>query len=487
MKKIVIALFSVLIASSASMALANGIRPDFSILPSGTNISLVAQYTNGNKERLFAHQSKQLRIPASTQKIITALAALLELGEDFRFETRFLSQDKIHQGKLNADLILVMSGDPTFTRQHLLKMVTTLKSSGLNRVNGDIIINTSIFSSHDKAAGWSWNNLAHCYNTAPAASIIDGNCFYASISPASKVGQTATVSTHSHYPIQIKSQVITTAGSSHTRYCELDIVTKDRNNYLLTGCMNIKEAKRYLHFAVTDSESYIADVLRAQLAQQHISYTGNVIFSKQPISNKVNTLALNQSVRLVVLLTEMLKYSNNLIADTVFRTIGAHYFNMPGTWRNSSDAVRKILKNKTHIDLKNSVIADGSGLSRLNLLSAETMIQILEYMASHDKSLKMIKMLPIAGIDGTLQYRNSVRNLPLKANIIAKTGYLEGSYNLAGFIKTNSNRYIAFVQFLTGYNEKSETHRMKQDAIMLFEKAFYAKCFGHCNKKSNLK
>lgn len=481
MKKFLGALFFCLIVNDSAIASMYSFKSDFALLPPGTNISLIAQDTNNSKKKLFSHQSKQLRIPASTQKIITALAALLELGEDFRFTTYFVTQGKIQGGKLRGNLTLVMTGDPTFTRQNLQKMIADLKKMGIKQIEGNVIINTSKFASHNKAAGWSWNNLTHCYHTAPGASIIDGNCFYASLSPGKKIGETAVALTNAYFPIHLQSQVLTTSARSNDPYCELDVIAKDKNNYLLTGCIKINDPKRYLHFAVTDGDQYIADIIKTQLARKNINYKDHIIFSSRPIGKTKVVLSANQSEPLSVLLTKMLKNSNNLIADTVFRTIGAHYFNMSGTWRNGSDAIRKILKNKANIDLKNSVIVDGSGLSRLNLLSAETMLQILKYIANNDKDLKMINMFPIAGIDGTLQYRSSLRYLPFRANIIAKTGYLEGSYNLAGFIKTKSNGYIAFVQFLTGYTEKNETDSMKKEAIMLFEKAFYAKYFNHFN------
>lgn len=473
MKKIVIALFCIMLCLSSAIGFAYPVKPDFSLLPTGTNISVVAQYLSGKKERLFSHQSKQMRIPASTQKIITGLAALLELGPEFRFTTSFATQGHVHLGKLRGDLILVMNGDPTFTRQNLQKMITDLKARGIKRISGNIVINTSIFAGHDKAVGWSWNNLTQCYNTAPSASIIDGNCFYASIAPSKTVGAKASIITNAYYPVRLHSEVITTSRYSDNRYCELDVIAKDNNNYVLNGCIKLNDPKRYLHFAVTDGPRYIADILRSQLAGQNIDYNGEIIFSKQPMSGNIEVLSAHQSPQLSILLTEMLKYSNNLIADTVFRTIGAHHFNMPGTWRNSSDAVRRVLKNKANINIQNTLMADGSGLSRLNLINAETMLKILEYIATHDSELHMMKMFPVAGVDGTLRNRNSLRTLPFRTNIIAKTGYLEGSYNLAGFIKTKSNHYIAFVQFSTGYNQAYETNQMRQSSIVTFENTLY--------------
>ncbi len=101
----------------------------------------------------------------------------------------------------------------------------------------------------------------------------------------------------------------------------------------------------------------------------------------------------------------MLKKSDNMIADTVFRMIGHARFGVPGTWRAGSDAVRQILRQQAGIELGNTIAVDGSGLSRHNLISPATMMQVLQYIAQHDTELNFISMLPLAGHDGSLQYR----------------------------------------------------------------------------------
>ncbi|MDP1335092.1 D-alanyl-D-alanine carboxypeptidase, partial [Klebsiella pneumoniae] len=77
----------------------------------------------------------------------------------------------------------------------------------------------------------------------------------------------------------------------------------------------------------------------------------------------------------------------NMIADTVFRTIGNARFGVPGNWRAGSDSVRQILRQQAGVDLANTIIADGSGMSRHNLIAPETMMQVLKNIDKHDKEL----------------------------------------------------------------------------------------------------
>lgn len=447
-----------------------------SLLPKGTDLSVLVETVDKNPTTLAAFQNDQFRQPASVQKLVTGLAAMLELGPDFRFVTRLQTTGKISNKQLKGDLIIQMSGDPTLTRKQLAEMLSVLKLKGVDKIVGNIVIDNSIFIGHDKASGWSWNNLTSCYNTAPSATIIDENCFYAGILPAQKIGNKATTSVSSRYPITITSDVRTISNKSQTlddKYCELNVTSADKNRYHLSGCIKHSSQKSYLKFAVTDSFAYFSEILKAELAQKQIKFTGRIIEAKEPITQSLAPLALNQSEPLSKLLTIMLKKSNNLIADTVYRTIGAHHFNMQGSWQNASDAVKDILLKKANIDLENAVIIDGSGLSRLNLIDANKLMQILQYIAANNDTLHMVEMLPIAGVDGTLQYRKSFANNELKSIVYAKTGYLEGNYNLAGFIKLKEDKYVAFVQFISGYNYITPGSAAKNSAIIEFERTLY--------------
>ncbi len=111
-----------------------------------------------------------------------------------------------------------------------------------------------------------------------------------------------------------------------------------------------------------------------------------------------------------------------------------------GTWRAGSDAVRQILRQQAGIDLGNTIIADGSGLSRHNLIAPATMMQVLQYIAQHDNELNFISMLPLAGHDGSLQYRAGLNQAGVDGKVSAKTGSLQGVYNLAGFITAASGQ-----------------------------------------------
>ncbi|TSJ89445.1 serine-type D-Ala-D-Ala carboxypeptidase [Gilliamella apicola] len=452
---------------------AQPVEPYISSLPKGSDLSILVQTVEGSPKTLAKYKSDQFKQPASTQKVITALAAQLELGSDFRFVTGMYANGSVSNKQLNGDLIIKLSGDPTFSRDRLKNMISALRQKGVEKVSGNVILDTSIFASHDKAEGWSWNNLTACYNAPASAATIDDNCFYATITPG-KVGSRASVSVSSNIPVMVSGDVRTISGSSKDaddKYCELD-VNADKNHYYLSGCIASNADKIPLKFAIVEPIEYFLNVLKNELKQQKVTYGGRVFERKQKLTDSLTLLTSSQSAPLSELLTVMLKKSNNLYADTIFRTLGAHYYNTSGTWRNGGDAVKQILRKKASIDLENLVIADGSGLSRLNLVSANKLMEILQYISAHNNQLAIIEKLPIAGIDGTLQNRRSFSQAPFKEAVRAKTGYIQGSYNLAGFIQKSDGRYVAFVQLLSGYQADSKGEP-KNGAIMRFESEFY--------------
>ena len=251
-------------------------------LPDGTNLALVAQKVGSNTP-LIDYNAQQMALPASTQKVVTALAALLQLGPDYRFVTNFETSAKLNNNTLSGDLVIRFSGDPTLTRQQIRNMANALKQIGIHKVDGDLIVDISAFASHDKAPGWVWNDMTQCFSAPPAAAIIDRNCFSVSLYPAERAGDMAFIKTANFYPVNMFSEVKTLAkGSPEARYCELDVVPGELNRYTLTGCLTQRSEPLPLAFAVQNGASYSGAIVKNELKTAGIELTGNVKKRTQP-------------------------------------------------------------------------------------------------------------------------------------------------------------------------------------------------------------
>ncbi|MFR0258527.1 D-alanyl-D-alanine carboxypeptidase/D-alanyl-D-alanine-endopeptidase, partial [Escherichia coli] len=107
-------------------------------LPAGANLALMVQKVGASAPAIDYH-SQQMALPASTQKVITALAALIQLGPDFRFTTTLETKGNVENGVLKGDLVARFGADPTLKRQDIRNMVATLKKSGVNQIDGNVL------------------------------------------------------------------------------------------------------------------------------------------------------------------------------------------------------------------------------------------------------------------------------------------------------------------------------------------------------------
>lgn len=438
-------------------------------LPEGASASIIAK--NLNKDQIIAdYNGSTFMLPASTQKVFTAVAAKLVLGDAFQFETSLLSNGKIQNNVLEGDLVVQFTGDPDLTSGQLYTLLANLKNQGIQKINGDLVLDTSVFASHDRGLGWIWNDLTMCFNSPPAAANIDNNCFYAELDANQPVGETVKINVPAQFPIQVFGQVYI-ADQQEAGYCQLDVVVHDNNRYQVKGCI-ARQAKPFgLSFAVQDPDAYAAAIIQRQLKRLGIEFTGKVKQPQKPQQGQ--KLAQHLSKPLPELLKKMMKKSDNQIADALFRRVANHLQNRPATFQLSSFVVRNLLKTKAGVNFNNSVMADGSGLSRHNQVSAETMLKALEYIAQNETSLQLFETFPIAGVDGTISGRGSISAEPLAKNIMAKTGSLKGVYNLAGFMKNAKGQRIAFVQFINGYSTGELESKTKRAPLVNFEQQFY--------------
>ncbi|KYN86290.1 D-alanyl-D-alanine carboxypeptidase [Vibrio cidicii] len=431
-------------------------------LPEGSRSSLWVENLQNQTSLSSLPSNPQLFPPASTLKLATALAAKLELGDDFVFTTQLL-RDK-------QDIILRFSGDPTLTTEQLKTLFAEAKAQGITQISGDIWLDNSVFTGYERAVGWPWDILGVCYSAPSSAITLDENCVQASIYTQDD-GNTR-VYVPEHFPIYVKTDVKAVSKTvKEASHCDLELLTSSNNQYQLQGCLVERDKPLPLKFAVQDSTQYATRIVYNLLRQLNIRFTGQVQIGK-PNSTSATLIATHQSSPLPILLNSMLKHSDNLIADNLTKALGAHFYLQPGSFNNGTEAIKQVLFAKAGIDLSRAQLADGSGLSRNNRMSPQDMMAILKYLWQHDAQLRILSMLPKSGVSGTLKYRQSMRQDPVKGQILAKSGSLYGSYNMAGFVlDQNGQPSSAFVQFITDYYPSEESTPVAP--ITQFENAFY--------------
>lgn len=141
------------------------------------------------------------------------------------------------------------------------------------------------------------------------------------------------------------------------------------------------------------------------------------------------------------ILTRMMKQSDNLYAECMFYH-NALATSRPTTQKNARTAVRQMIQRLGY-DPARYRVADGSGLSLYNYVSAELLTSLLRYAWRSDRIREhLVPSLPLAGVDGTLKDR--MQKSKAYRNVRAKTGTLTGISSLAGYLTATNGHQFAF-------------------------------------------
>ncbi len=403
-----------------------------------------------NNQLIYTRNADTLMLPASTQKLLTAVTAKLQLPTDFRFNTQLYAKGEIQAGKLNGDLYLSFNGDPTLTTENLNALLKQAYANGLTEVSGDLYLFKQADEKH-QAVGWLWNDLGICFAAPVSRFIIDHNCIHGQFQPQknSNKGQL-------NFPANLPVSLATNAyfdPSEQEEFCELELTRLPLNQFKISGCyLGTKAVK--LAIALSDPEHYALQTVTRLITSSGIKLNGQITTTTQSIQD-MTLLSQHRSAPLDTLLRTMLENSDNLIADSLFKAIGASYFDRDGSFTNGAAAMRQLLTAEG-IDLEHAEIVDGSGLSRYNLLNANQLSQLLQLIYGDKRLNSLIDMLPVAGKTGTLRYKSPYSRAPLKEQVHAKTGTMQGVDNLAGFLTTKKQGHIAFVVLENGQSQKTK-------------------------------
>lgn len=452
-------ILSAFLLSSIAVADSNQtlIDESLTLLPTGSEASILVLDPKTNKT-LLNHHGETLRPPASVQKLVTALAASLQLGADFKFTTDIEANEH--------DIIFRFSGDPSLRRDDIRQLVERLKKDR-SVIRGNVYLNGSAFNDFELADGWPWDNLGVCYSAPSSAISLDDNCAVAKMVFKDKKSTQLGFEISRDAPINIIENLELLDGLEK-RYCNFKLMADNTNQYKLGGCIGRHEIPRFLSFSVQNTELYAAEMIRRELKHAGIELQGKVIRNDRASGN---IIARHASATLPVLLDEMIKDSDNLIADNLMKTVGRSVYNEPGSFDNGAAAVKAVLKEKAGIDFSHAMLADGSGLSRNNRMTAQHIMQILQYIYSHTE-LNLVDAMAQSGTSGTLRYRYSLRTDELKGRVKGKTGSLYGTYNIAGILKTHTGKDVLFVQLVTNYHHP-DYHKHHKREIRRFERKLY--------------
>ncbi len=407
---------------------------------------------------IFDEDSTKYFMPASNMKNFTVATALEKLTPNFRFVTSVYAPSAPDKnGIIKGDLIVFGRGDPTIffgidskdDIKGMEKLAEKIASTGVKKIEGDLIGDESYFTSSPIPYTWEWDDLQWYYGAQISALSVNDNSAKLVITPSQKTYEEASVQViPPESGFLLINEVKTTEGNSR----QIEIRRKLGTNVLEVSGFIGKNANPFeAYVALPNPALTFVSILRSLLEQKGIIITGKTKTAdseyrkKNPLPTNLVELTKLESPPLGLIAQKTMKPSQNLYTELILRAMGESLEETKDLKKNSLDkglaVVDKFLQ-EIGVPSESVLMYDGSGLSRHNLVTPDAVLKLYLFMKKSRFADSWYESLTIAGIDGTLKER--FKGTLAEKNVRGKTGTINQVASLSGYVTTLSGENLVF-------------------------------------------
>lgn len=408
---------------------------------------------------LCSYNAKKSLIPASNQKIIVTATALKILGNDYRYATEFQTDGTIQDSTLNGNFYIKGSGDPSLGSpemdsvprfNYLLDSITVLlRKVGINKINGKIIADASVFAEETAPPTWLYEDLGNYYGASPSGLNVNDNQYQLIFAPRPLVGAKADIAGFA--PI-VPDFTLDNKVKCFGKTDEANIFSMPFSKVgLVNGTIPAGENVFSIYGATPDPPYLLAWHLRRVCTEHGIVVTDSATTAARLFEEHRNNFELDKSRKTLFTwhsptLENIVRYTNfesvNLYAEVLLHTLALHE---TGT-SNLQKGVAVIEKywRERGMDPHGMFYLDASGLSPRNGITPEQLCFILRNVAQ-DKNwyTAFYNSLPQAGKNGTLKtFLN--KTTTLQNRVRAKSGTISRVKSYSGYLTTDTGRLLVF-------------------------------------------
>ncbi|WP_367848518.1 D-alanyl-D-alanine carboxypeptidase/D-alanyl-D-alanine-endopeptidase [Rhodoferax sp. WC2427] len=432
--------------AASSLALAQRLPPDVANALARAKVpqdavSLYVARADGLGSPRLSHRASVLVNPASVMKLVTTFAALDTLGADYTWKTRFYADGPLKDGVLYGNLYIQGGGDPKLVLERIAATFAALQTRGVQKVRGDIVLDHHLFEPEARDPAEFDGQALSPYNTAPDGLLVNFKSLIFTFTPEPDSGIARIRSEPPIADVQMDAQVPLSTQSCNDWRGALQAEFANPDQVHFGGSYPVKCGERVWPVAYTDPASYARRVLQAMYLGLGGSLTGVVRDGRTP--GDATWLMDAPSLPLGELIADVNKFSNNVMAQQMFLTLGLQA-GRPGTFAASRAAVAAWWPQAIGRNVPVPTLENGSGLSRDERTSASALGQLLRRAAAHPQAAVFAHSLSVAGVDGTAQ-RMRDRGLAPESigNAQLKTGTLRDVASVAGYATGRSGqRYV---------------------------------------------
>ena len=383
--------------------------------------------------------------PGSVMKLVVTYAALERLGPAYRWRTEAYMDSRPAPGALGADLYLKGYGDPKLSVESFWLMLRALRERGLKELRGDLLLDRSYFdnTSHDPSA--FDKEPFRVYNTGPDALLVNFKSIRFQIHPGTADGLRI-------FPLPNPRglEIVNTLRS-------VEGPCGNWRDGVLTDFKSVPGGVRAIfagpypkscgeqpwQASLFSPNDYVGGVFRELWEQLGGSWSGTAREGTVPPAAPL--VYTHESSPLAEIVRDINKYSNNVMARQLYLTLGAPGNGQPARNDTAYQAVRAALARRG-LDMPELVIENGSGLSRIERISARNLMRLLQSAYAGPTMADFVASLPVVSVDGTMRRR--LKDSPVAGQAQVKTGTLSDTRALAGYVLDRTGTRHAVVMLV---------------------------------------
>ncbi len=429
-------------------------------LPNGSNAG-IAIYDLTARRPVYDYQADRLSRPASTMKLLTAIAALSHPDAREPFRTEVWYQGTVQADTLRGDLYVVGGFDPEFDDEALDSLAEAVARLPFSVIAGKVYGDVSMKDSLHWGSGWLWDDNPSAFQPYLSPLMLEKGVVTVSARPAERGMPALLRCTPASTYYRLVNR--TTSGNPRAGGFRL---TRDwmhnSNTLVATGNVGRRTARVINLYS---SQDFFMHTFVERLQERGVTADPLYGFREfHPDSLAVRVAVHETSMQAV--LDQCLKESDNLNAEALLyrlgkQATGRRYISAD----DGLDAVNDLIE-QLDLDPDDYNLADGCGLSHYDYVTPELLVAFLRYAYGRtDVFQSLYKALPVSGIDGTLEHRMGYRT-PGFRRVHAKTGTYTGVSCLAGYLQAKNGHWVAFA-IMNQNTLSGRKARRLQDAVCL--------------------
>lgn len=422
------------------------------------NVALYVQAV-ADKTPLLSHNAAQAMNTASVMKVVTTHAALDLLTPAYRWKTEIYRDGELANWVLQGDLVIKGYGDPSFKAQDFWRLLISLRQAGVKKISGNLVIDKTYFANSKVEINFD-SEKWRAYNATPSAFLVNGRNTSFKFNASDEA---VNVSQEFELPeVVIVNQLKRTSGSCGDWRSRMAYDVKpnlEQVTVTFTGSYAAACGERFLELSVLSDEQYAFFTFKKLWRELGGEFNGTLKVAEKPAT--AVKLLEQMSEPLGTVVRDINKWSNNVMAKQLLLTLAAEKNGLPVTEQAGAEVIKRWLQTN-HFNFDELVIENGSGLSRIEQISAEHLGQLLVWAYNSPIMPEMMASLPILSLDGTVQQRLKESASNGRAHL--KTGSINGVNAIAGYVLDANNHRHVLVMLVN--HPKAWASKAAQDALI---------------------